>query len=90
MTYALLGLMIVTFICACVSLSAWFTAFTSGSKRGLAVYRIFGGITYSLLGFSGLFVQGLLEGAQATYLPILSIAFIALGVWMLRSGLSGK
>jgi hypothetical protein len=89
MAYLLLGLMIVTFVCACVSLSAWFTAFTSGSKRGLAVYRIFGGITYNLLGFSGLFVQGLLEGTQAVYLPFLSVAFIALGVWLLRSGLRG-
>ena len=90
MTYLLLSMMLAILLCACIGIGAWTSSFAQGDKSRMPTYKIFGGLSYTLLGFSGLVVKNMFEGPQATYLPILSVAFIVLGVWMLRSGIKAR
>jgi len=90
MNYLLLSLMLANLICAFVAIFARFSSIAGDNKGAFFTYKLFGGISYALLGFLGLVVKGFLVGAQSFYLPLISVAFIALGVWMISSGLKAR
>lgn len=90
MSYLLLSLMFAILICACVSIGAFMHSFAGGNKRSFIAYKLFGGIAYTLLGFSGLVINRMLEGAQSFYIPVLAVAFILLGIWMVRGAAKAR
>ena len=90
LTYLLVSLMCANLICACVGIVAWTRTFIGGNRHSVVTYKIFGGLSYTLLGFTGLLVKNMWVGAATLYLPLLCLAFIALGVYMMSSGLKAK